>query len=63
MFNSIDDEDDQLLVYEPRRQEQMLRRWVIHFHSEVIRNILLCSNNRPDLYCKYFELRPYSYAI
>ena len=64
------------MLYEPRKHETKLRRWVTHFHSEIIFPIeqthvdyLEQSGQQAEaqpkfeLYCKYFELRPYFYAI
>ena len=30
------EDDDQIMLYEPRKHETKLRRWVTHFHSEII---------------------------
>jgi len=52
------------LLFEPRWHELKLRHWAIHFHSEIIMELIEASDRKEtDFYCKYFELRPYTYAI
>lgn len=74
-FRDIGDLDDQQLLLDPRKNEFKLRRWAMQFHTEVINPIeqghldYLTQTSVPsnrekfELYCKYFELRPYKYAI
>ena len=38
--------------------------WANQFHFEIVEPIMLaCERNESNFHCKYFELRPYNYAI
>lgn len=59
IFRSLGELDDQQFLFEPRRHELKLRRWVNEIHDEIIAPLQMASNrNENNFYCKFFELRP-----
>lgn len=64
-FSALADED-KVLLNDAIKHESQLRRWVTRFHCEIVDPMhkdAITTVGLFDLAVKYFELRPFSYAI
>ena len=61
-MNALQDDVDKVRIEDGIQHEMRLRRWVLRFYEEIIAPLQL-SQDGSGPYCKFFELRPFSYAL